>query len=268
MTFKNLFERSHLIAAHRGNRSICPENTLSAFEASIGRCDFVELDVGFSLDGVSVVIHDDTLERTSNAREVKGFAPPYSVMDYNYAKLSELNFSSWFAKSDPFDTISSGVIDKLEAEKLPQQKIPTLYEALTLLKDFQLPVNVEIKDMSNTKFDGNAVKKIIDLIKSLHMEDMILLSSFNHKYLKEARQLAPEIMRAALQEEFHPENIISYLKRLDVRCYHPDAKIVTKELVKELKEADIIVNVFTVNNPKEKEKMFEYGVKSIFTDFL
>ncbi len=268
MFFAELFKRERLIAAHRGNRSIRPENTLSAFEASIGKCDFVELDVGFSQDGVPVVIHDDTLNRTSNIEEMEGFTKPYNVVDYDLSELERLDFSSWFVKKDPFGTISSGLVSKAELESFSIQRIPTLDTVLKFLKKHNMPVNVEIKDMSNTKFDTIATKKVIDAIKSNQMQKMVLLSSFNHKYLKEAKQLAPEIMRAALQEHMHPKSLISYLKELDVHCYHPDAKITTKEIVSKLNDNGIYVNVFTVNDPKEKEVMFEYGVKSVFTDFL
>jgi len=268
MTFEELFERERLIAAHRGYRAVRPENTLSAFEASIGQCDFVELDVGFSKDGVPVLIHDNSLSRTSDAEAVQGFTPPYAVVDYSYEMLQKLDVSSWFLRSDPFGMI--GQDDHLRAElmHLPVQKIPTLSEVLTVLRRHEIPVNIEIKDMRGTPFDASATAKTIEVIRALQMEEKVLLSSFNHQYLREAKKCAPQIMRAVLQEEAHPKALIAYLEDLDVACYHCDIEITTPEVVERVTEAGMAVNVYTVNTPKDQERMFAWGVKSVFTDFL
>jgi len=266
--FWDQFDAEHLIAAHRGYRAIRPENTMAAFEAAVGRCDFVELDVGFSRDGVPIIIHDDTLERTSNVTEVAGFSPPYNVIDYSYSELLKLDFSSWFAAVDPFGTIASGVVSRETLASLPVQQIPTLEEVLSYLHDHYIAVNIEIKDMKNTAFDTVAVSKVLSVIQTLEMEDEILLSSFNHHYIMQSKTIAPHISSAFLQEEAHPDNLVTYLKDLDIECYHCDIAIVTEALVRKLTKAGIMVNVFTVNTPKEKERMYRYGVKAIFTDFL
>jgi len=268
MSFWKRFSSQRLVAAHRGYRAIRAENTMAAFEACIGRCDFVELDVGFSQDGIPVVIHDDTLERTTDVLEQEGFSPPYSVIDYSYEALLKLDFSSWFAAKDPFGTIASGEVDSTTLASLPIQRIVTLTEALSFFKQHQIPVNVEIKDMRDTPFDALAVPKTLAVIREIGMETEVLLSSFNHNYVRQIRSLAPDISRAALQEHAHPENLLAYLTDLGVTCYHCDSEIVTKTLVEELQKAGIIVNVYTVNTPEEKERIFSYGVKSIFTDFL
>ncbi len=268
MNFWEHFPHDRLIAAHRGFRAIRAENTMMAFEASVGRCDFVELDVGFSRDGIPIIIHDDTLERTSDVVELKGFTPPYTVVDYSYAELLQLDFSSWFTQKDPFGTIASGTVDKTELEALPVQRIVTLAEVLSFFKQHQTPVNVEIKDMRGTAFDAVATQKVLAIIRETDMAAEVLLSSFNHSYVVEAKVLAPHISRAALQEHAHPEDLLRYLKELGVDCYHCHLKIVTPSLVRELNDAGITVNVYTVNTPEEKDRMFSWGVKSVFTDFL
>ena len=268
MNFWRHFEREQLLAAHRGYRAIRAENTMSAFEACIGKCDFVELDVGFSRDGVVIIIHDDTLERTSDAKFKSNFTPPYSVVDYNYRELLELDFSSWFIEQDPFQTIQNKLVTKKKLESLPIQRIPTLQEALLFFKQHNIPVNVEIKDLIKTDFDDMATEHVISIIQELDMEDMILLSSFNHSYLSQAHKLAPTIASAALQEKAHHDNLIEYLKNLKVQCYHSEVSITDAELVSSLNSAGIIVNVFTANKPEDKIRLYGYGVKSIFTDFL
>jgi len=268
MGFWDTFDKDRLIAAHRGFRSIRAENTMAAFEASIGRCDFVELDVGFSRDGVPIIIHDDSLKRTSNVAEVEGFSAPYAVVDYSYAELLQLDLSSWFLISDPFGTIAENDSLAQENRMLPIQRIPTLRETLSFFKRYHMPVNIEIKDMRGTLFDSVATAKTLELVRECSMEESVLISSFNHAYVAEAKALAPYISRAALQEHGHPQNLIAYLRELGVDCYHCELKIVTQALVRELTDAGITVNVYTVNTPEEKEQMFSWGVKSVFTDFL
>lgn len=265
--FWNNFDSERLIAAHRGYRAVRPENTLSAFETSIGKCDFVELDVGFSSDGMAIIIHDDTLERTSNAKEIDEFCPPYNVLDYSYESLLKLDITSWFLISDPFDSLVNTPSLEDKIKKLPIQRIPTLHESLTLLKSHNMPVNVEIKDMNNTVFDRVAVSKTIDIISELGMDEMVLLSSFNHSYMKEAEKLAPNICRAALQEDKHHDNLVEYLKDLNVQCYHSDVEIIDEKLVQEITEAGIIVNIYTVNDLAKQRELFSWGVKSIFSDY-
>jgi len=268
MSFWDRFSGDRLVAAHRGYRAIRAENTLSAFEASIGRCDFIELDVGFSKDGVPIIIHDDTLQRTSDAESLALFSPPYNVVDYPYEMLKQLDVSSWFLASDPFGTLVQSKGLREEIAQLPPQRIPTLDTVLSLLKQHNLPVNIEIKDMRNTRFDTTAVQKTLEVIRNHTMEEMVLLSSFNHRYVAEAKVLAPEIERAALQEDAHADHLVSYLQSLGVHCYHSDKEIITEPLVQTLLAAGITVNVFTVNDPAEQEKLFGYGVRSVFTDFL
>jgi len=122
--------------------------------------------------------------------------------------------------------------------------------------------------MRSTVFDKVATIKTLEVIQTLKMEDRILLSSFNHQYIREVKELAPEIDSAALQEDAHSSDLIGYLRALGVTCYHPQKEITTQSLVAELNAAGIIVNVFTVNDPHEKEKLYSWGVKSVFTDFL
>ena len=268
MGFWEQLPKQRVIAAHRGYRACYPENTMAAFEASVGRCDLLELDVGFSSDGVPVIIHDDTLERTSDVATLEGFMPPYNVVDYSYAALLRLDLSSWFLVDDPFGTIASGEADIALLESLPPQRIPTLKEVLSFCREAQLPVNVELKDMRGTPFDDTAMQRILSVIREQRMEGQVLLSSFNHNYIVQARKLAPKISRAALQEHAHPPDLLTYLRELEVDCYHADREIMTEALVRTLHDAGITTNLFTVNDPQEKERLFGWGVKSLFTDFL
>ncbi len=247
MSFWDNFHKDHLIAAHRGDRYTSAENTMEAFENSIGKCDFVEFDVGFSKDGVAVILHDDTLERTSDADKLNGFYPPYNLYDYNYKQLLELN------------------MDKRSTKK---QQIPTLKETLLFFRSQNMPVNVEIKDLKKTKFDKIATKVVTETIKECDMIEMTMLSSFNHNYLREAKKISPQITTAALQEKKHPKECLKYLKELNVSSYNIDKTIMDKKIIQELKNEGIYTCVYTINSQKELKKAFSLGVEAVFTDYL
>jgi glycerophosphoryl diester phosphodiesterase len=250
MYFLELFKKPNLIAAHRGDRSKKPENTLSALVSSIGKCDFIEIDVQLTKDLVPVVIHDDTLSRTSNVSMIDKFndRTPWRVSDFTLEELQELDFGSWF--------------------NLQYEPMLTLEKALAFAREKNLFLNVEIKDMSSTFEDQIAVNSMINMIKKMKTEHLILISSFNHHYLPVCKKLSPVIPTAALQVSKHPRNLIDYLHTLQVNAYHPEDKITDKKTVVCLREAGFFVNVFTVNEPKRKKKLFEWGVNGIFTDLL
>jgi glycerophosphoryl diester phosphodiesterase len=266
--WNNFKNNSKLIVAHRGFRTIRAENTMLAFQEAFKKCDFIELDVGFTKDGVAIIIHDDTLERTSNVKKFKKFKKPYNVVDYTYKQLKKLDFSSWFIRDDPFDTIKNKIVTKKELKSLPVQKILKLKTILKFCKKNNLPVNVELKDMRGTLFDKIIVKKVLKMIIKLKIENLVLLSSFNHNYIKESYKIAPNITTAILEENNHPKDIIKYMNSIPTRCYHSELNITTKKDIKKIKNKGFLINVFTVNNKKQKKELFKNGVNSIFTDFL
>ena len=266
--WENFEKNKKLIVAHRGARSIRPENTMSAFKKAIKKSDYIEFDVGFTKDGVPVVIHDNTLERTSNVKDFPEFKKPYKVIDYTYEQLRKLDFGSWFIRDDPFDSIKNGKVRIDELIALKTQRILTLDKVLRFLKKHNFPANVEIKDAVRTPFDKTAVKTIVDIIEDNVMVNYVLLSSFNHKYLRQVHKINTNIDIAALQENENPKDLVKRLKRLRVRSYHPSFDIADTDLIQNLSNAGIFVNIFTVNDKENKQHLFNNGAKSIFTDVL
>jgi glycerophosphoryl diester phosphodiesterase len=250
MNFLELLKKPNLIAAHRGDRSQKPENTLSALVSSIGKCDFIEIDVQLTKDLVPVIIHDDTLGRTSDVSKIVRFEDrtPWRVSDFTEEELQSLDFGSWFDHK--------------------YKPILTLKKALSFAKEQHLFLNVEIKDMSNTFADEIVVQIIIDMIKKTQTSHLVLLSSFYHHYLPMCKKLSSEIPTASLQMYKHPSNLIDYLHSLQVDAYHPEDKITNQKTVSSLREAGFFVNVFTVNKTERQKKLFDWGVNGIFTDFL
>lgn len=250
MNFLELFKKPNLIAAHRGDRTNKPENTLGALISSIGRCDFIEIDVQLTKDLVPVIIHDDTVVRTSNISKLKHFEAraPWRVSDLTLQELRQLDFGSWF-----------------DGNYAP---ILTLEKALTFAKEKQLFLNIEIKEMSDSYADATVVEKVITLIQRTQTENLLLLSSFCHSYLLLCKESTPQIPTAALQAGKHPNDLIPYLRTIQVDAYHPEEKITTRKIVERVRDAGFFVNVFTVNDPARQQELFSWGVNGVFTDYL
>ena len=248
MNFAELFTKTGLIGAHRGARSVAPENTLRSLKASAGHCDFIEVDVQLSSDGVAVVMHDDTLERTTNVREIKAYKSrsPYNLCDFTLKELASLDYGSWF----------DGVFEPLL----------TLREALRFIKENKIFLNIEIKDMHRFFSDEKVVSSVLGEVKELRLEESVMFSSFRHEYLPLCKEGLPDILTAALVEDAHPDNLLEYLRTLHVDAYNMDDGLADRDTVRQLRDAGFFVNVYTVNDPLRAKELFEMGVNGIFTD--
>ena len=268
--FFDRFAFQPLLIAHRGYRACYPENTLCAFEQSIGRCQMIELDVQLTADGVAVVFHDRYLNRTSNAHLVArelGLTS-LALCDWELSQLRLLDIGTWFIDTDPFATLRRGRVDRHHLLSLMPQRILTLGELLAWAGTTRMPLNIEIKDMRHPRMNDLIVPEVIREIRSAAATDEVVISSFNHEYLRACHRLAPEIATAALHTGAHPSNLLSYLPELGVCAYHPEDTQVDEALVNTLRAADLHVNVFTVNDPSRQQQLFRFGVTGIFTDFL
>ena len=255
------------IIAHRGARSLAPENTISAAKRAFeSHADGWELDVAMSVDGELVVLHDDTLERTSNAAEVFPDRSPWSVYDFTIDELKKLDVGSWFVESDPFEQISLGNVSSENVDEYIGEPLPTLREALVFTKDNQWWVNIEIKDASGTAADADIVSKVVALVEELEMQDQVLISSFNFEYLKQVKNFNNELPTGVLVNKIIMDPI-ALMKELDAQAFHPGMKVTFEKQVKLLLEEGYAVNVWTVNEEPDMQKLIEMGVTGIITDF-
>ncbi len=270
---KSFFDRflpGGYVCAHRGARSIAPENTHMALDKA-RQCgaDLWEIDIQLSADGELVVFHDRTLDRTTDVATRPEFSKrhPWNVTEFTYDELQRLDAGSWFLQSDPFGTIVSGEVSAADFSVIRQQKIPLLRDVLHECHQYDFPVNIEIKDQTGNPADRRIVKKVLDLIKATNTGHLVLLSSFNHHYLRQVKQINPEIETAALVENSHPENLLDYLSELDVAAYHPDAQITDRRLINEVIAAGVRVNLWTVNEVTKAQDFINAGATFICTDW-
>ncbi|ADV47137.1 glycerophosphodiester phosphodiesterase [Nitratifractor salsuginis] len=269
MAFYEKFRSDQLIGAHRGWREIRPENTLCAFEAAAGHCDFIELDVQLSQDGAWVVCHDETLERTTDVEQCfPGELRPRRVIDYAVEELRRLDAGSWFLDRDPFGTLKSGRVWRETIQALMPIRLPTLEEVLDFSAASGISLNIEIKDMQTLP-----AKKVVRRFREVLEEypkalPPILVSSLNHYYLAELSRGIPSLPLAALVNASHPPRLKDYLKRLWVEAYHVDTTLIKTTPIESLERLGIYCGVYTVNNPIHQEYLFRQGYRSIFSDCL
>ncbi|HEX7556623.1 MAG TPA: glycerophosphodiester phosphodiesterase family protein, partial [Leptolinea sp.] len=112
--------------AHRGARSLAPENTLAAARKALEvGADLWECDVALTADGIPVILHDDNLRRTSNASSVYPNRKPWKLQTFTLEELKKLDFGSWFLTTDPFKQIKLGQILPAELQKFVGEPILT-----------------------------------------------------------------------------------------------------------------------------------------------
>ncbi|PKO14446.1 MAG: glycerophosphodiester phosphodiesterase [Chloroflexi bacterium HGW-Chloroflexi-10] len=254
--------------AHRGARSVAPENTLLAAQKGYElHADLWELDVAMTSDAELVVLHDETLKRTSNAKQLFPKQSPWNVDAFTLAELRTLDFGSWYVQTDPFGQIKAGVVSAGEQQTMQNTPIPTLREALLYTKENNWQVNVELKDLSGTPGDADVVERTVALIQELDMVEQVIISSFNHSYLVRVKQADPNLKTAALIEKMVADPL-KLLQDLDAQALNPSHKILGDlSVIRTLRDAGYDVNVWTVNDADLMIKLINAGASGIITDY-
>lgn len=258
---------STLNIAHRGARSIAPENTIiAARKAYEAGADMWELDTTMLKDGELIIMHDDTFQRTTNITDVFPDRAVHPVTTFTSQEVAQLEAGSFYVKTDPFGQIAAGNIAPDDRMSYLTESIPTLEQALLFTKDMQWQVNVEIKPMPKASDHGAFVNKVVTLIQSLDMESQVLISSFNHDYLTLCRQLSPSIKTGWLTVVGHCLNR-NKVKQSGAYAYHPASIALQKGVIRRYQQKGIAVNIWTVNKTADMQKLINWGVDGIITDF-
>ena len=239
---KKISCNSPWIIAHRGFKKKYPENTLIAFQAAMDAgVPMVELDVTLSRDRKLVVIHDETLDRTTN-----GQGP---VHEFTLEELKQLDAGSWF-HSD-----------------YAEQRLPELAEVLDLV-DCRVIINIEIKPHAyEPDHPADAIEKqVVRLAKEKKMQDSILISSFDSNILEQISLMKNPPQIALISENPLERSTVENCKRLNMFSWHPDQQIVTFGQVKELHSAGIRVFPYNVDKPEDCARMIGLKVDGVITD--
>ncbi len=228
------------IFGHRGFSGEYPENTMLAFRKCIELgCDGVELDVHFTKDNEIVIVHDETIDRTSNGKGL--------VKDMTYDELCKYDFYGRFPGKYEF------------------QKIPTLREFFELVKPVDgFITNIELK---TGVFEYRGIEKaVIDMAKEFGLEKRIILSSFNHYTVLRCKEYDPDIKTGFLTESWLI-NAGAYAKEYGVECCHPHYCNLIPELFAEMKENGREVNTWTVNEYENIERLGKMGVDALIGNY-
>lgn len=219
-----------MIFAHRGASGNAPENTMAAFQLAIDhQADGIELDVMLSKDGQMIVIHDDTVDRTTNGSGC--------VKDLTIEELQAL--------------------DAGEGER-----IPTLEEVLERFGG-QLIINIELKNYSSI-FDALPVK-VAELVHSHGLMDSVLFSSFNPFNLPRVRRRLPKVKLGLITLPNKATHWIWRMFRYD--ALHPHYSDVDQSLVAAIHAQNRQVNVWTADDPEEIRRLALLGVDGIITNY-
>ncbi len=263
----NAVKNRRLIAAHRGARSLAPENTLASARTALATgAGMWEIDVRMSRDGELVLIHDPNLERTSDAPLKFPDRSPWLVSDFTLDELRTLDFGSWFESTDPFGQIAAGKISSSELVKYAGEPVVTFEEAIlfTIRNDWLL--NIEIKDLSGSPGHDCIVEKVAGLVRSLGAVEKVLVSSFNHNYLALIRKLDRDIKTGVLVDSFLSDPV-ELMTGLDAFTYNPGFRAVRPRQIRRLKQKGFGVFVWVLNKPWLARALFAIGADGIFTDF-
>ncbi len=229
-----------VIFAHRGSCALAPENTITSFEMAVShQADAIELDAKLSKDGTVMVIHDPTVDRTTDGTG--------KVNELTLADLKSLDAGS------KFNTQYKG------------EKIPTLDEVFEAVGQ-KLLVNVELTNYSSSKDD--LITRVADVVSRHNMKNRVLFSSFLPKNLKSIKELIPDAPVALLCLPgiggFFSRSFM--LRHVSPAIIHPNLVDVDRLYIYIEHKRGRRVHVWTVNADQDLQRMLDLKVDGIFTD--
>lgn len=232
-----------MVIAHRGASAYAPENTLIAFSKAMEmKAEMVELDVSISKDGIPVVIHDETIDRTTSGNGEVG--------SFSLSELRSFEYGSWFG------------------DAFAGEPIPTLRESLELMKG-NILVNIEIKSEAvSDDAENGVVRKSLDIVRELNMQHEVIFSSFDYRVHEQLELLDPEILKALLYEksqsgDLTPSQLVAKYKVDAFNCSH---RQLSEEWLNDLKSHNIPFLVYTINEPGRMKEVIDAGAAGIFSD--
>lgn len=230
--------------AHRGASGHAPENTISAFDKAVEmKADYIEIDVQMTQDGKLVVIHDTTVDRTTN-----GAGP---VGDYTLEEIQKLDAGSWFD------------------EEFAGEQIPTFDEIMDRYRG-KIGILIELKAPElYPEVEEEVTESLIQ--RNMHRPNngKIIIQSFNHESVQQSKELLPNIPHGVLVgatwADVTDEQLAQFAAYADY--FNPNMNIVTEKLVDRVHTTGLKIFPYTVRAQEQANNLFELGVDGIITDF-
>jgi glycerophosphoryl diester phosphodiesterase len=233
-----------LLIGHRGYPAKFPENTLASFEGAMqAGCDMIELDVTLTNDRKVVVIHDDTLDRTTT-----GKGP---VKDHSLEEIKKLDAGSWF---DP---------------RFSPERVPEISEVLQLVAGRCL-LNIEIKESAfELDYPADAIEhQVVGLVKTGGSMDRVIISSFDKRILQRIAAMDSPPAVAFISDHGADKSLLDMLLGMRAFSWHPRFKVLTQDQVDRLHASGLRVFAWTINTRKEAEKILALGVDGLICNEL
>lgn len=227
------------IVGHRGVTETGPENTLAAIERAANEgATWVEFDVQLSGDKVPLVIHDETLERTTNGTG--------RLIDQTAAQLTNLDAGAWYD------------------EEFIGQKIPTFLEVVDLCQQLNLGMNIEIKPGFGDHAETSLMA--IQALQKFGWQDLsqVLISSFEHQSLVAAYEHAPEIPRGYLMHEI-PNNWLSLMHQVEATTLHSNYQTFGQVHQDLIQAQGYPIMLYSVDTTQDALRMLKRGVETLCT---
>jgi glycerophosphoryl diester phosphodiesterase len=228
-----------LITAHRGNSSVAPENTLPAFQSALDvQADLVELDYFHSADGVPIVIHDEILDRTTDAEDVLG-KTKLVIGDLRLAELQKLDVGSWFD------------------DKFVGTKLPTLVESLDLIQ----PRSVTLIERK-----AGDPQTLVRLLEEKKLIDQVVVQAFDWEFVADCRKLSPRLALGTLSGK--PANLdqlrAAAATGADLIVWNHEK--IGREQIAQIHQLGKKAWVYTVDDPHRAAQLIAYGIDGIITN--
>lgn len=233
-----------LIIAHRGASGSAPENTMAAFRKAVAAgADMIELDVRLTEDFHIVVHHDRNVRRTTNG---KG-----DIWSLSLPHLRTLDAGSWFSP------------------RFQREHIPTLREVMEYLLPLKVNLNIEVKTDGDPRTGTHFEECVILIIMEKGFEDRVLVSSFDHTFLKRMHALFPAIKTGAL---YHPLRDVhkkpsTLCSRIGANAFICSRTQIRPRMIDDAHSRNVMVASYGVNTSQHFDRMVTLGVDAIVTDW-
>jgi glycerophosphoryl diester phosphodiesterase len=253
------------LIAHRGVAMLAPENTLAAVNLAARQGVYgVETDIRISADGIPFLMHDASLERTTNLQEVYPERLKDRPEEFTIAELTQLEAGNWFVARDPFGTVAGGQVSQEEIKEYALQKVPTFAEALAIIRQSNLAF---IFDLEPPPGDHPYAKSLFNIcfnmIHDAGLDNQVWFLA-SEEQAEILRANAPEMKIAYGTDYRHPPSV-ELLQKFGYKMINSEYGL-SKALIRKYQEAGLWVNLWTVDEPWQYSRLWLLGVDSTTTN--
>lgn len=247
------FERGPLVMAHQGGKGLWPENTLYAFEQAVAMgVDVLEMDMHSTADGVLVVMHDDTVDGTTDG------TGPVNALSLEELKMLDAGYHWSSDEGQTFAYRGTGIT------------VPTVEEVFVAFPT--MPMNIEIKQAQ-----PSITKSFCELIREYDMADRVLVASFHQETIEEFRRECPEVATSTGEREVIVLFVLSKVfldatyspaaQAVQVPEYRSGLHVLTPRFVDAAHSRGLDVHAWTINDVGDMQRLVALGVDGIITDY-